>query len=215
METKKCSFANCSRPYKARGYCRPHYRQFVLGGVESLREVRVLLPKFYYSSCIFEGCGGKPWAHGLCGSHLSHKRSGKSLRPIKKSLGKTTEERFMARIEKTEDGCWIWKGQLQGNGERGSLGYGVMTVNRKPVRTHRWAYEHFKGRKLQPEDVLDHLCVRTRCCNPDHLEIVTRSENSHRRNLYYCLVSENERFKKYLKSIGVDPEQVLSETTLG
>jgi hypothetical protein len=213
METKNCSFANCNRPHKAKGYCRPHYRQFVLGGVESLREVRVLLPKLHYSSCIFEGCGGKPWAHGLCNAHLMHKRKGKALEPIKRSLGNTTEERFMARVEKIEGGCWLWRGQIHSNRREGTEGYGVITVNKKPQFTHRWAYEKMKSRKLQPEDTLDHLCRNTLCCNPEHLEVVTRSENTLRKNLYQALRSENDRFRKYLKSVGVDPEQVLSETT--
>ncbi len=44
------------------------------------------------------------------------------------------------------------------------------------VLTHRVMYEHWVG-PIEVGLELDHLCRTKACCNPDHLEPVTRSEN--------------------------------------
>ena len=74
---------------------------------------------------------------------------------------------------------------------------------------HRWAYEHYKKISLTSEDTLDHLCRNTRCCNPEHLEIVSLRENIKRANLYNQLRSENQRLREYIGSRGLDPDAVL------
>lgn len=74
---------------------------------------------------------------------------------------------------------------------------------------HRWAYEHYTKMSLTPEDTLDHLCRNTRCCNPQHLELVSRSENIERANLYNQLRSENQRLREYIRSRNFDPDSVL------
>lgn len=83
----------------------------------------------------------------------------------------TPEERFWAKVNKTEDGCWEWTA----NNTRG--GYGnFMPANGVARSAHRYSYEISIGPIPAGLD-LDHLC-RNRCCvNPDHLEPVTRSEN--------------------------------------
>ena len=74
---------------------------------------------------------------------------------------------------------------------------------------HRWAYEREHGITLDSTDTLDHLCRNTRCVNPDHLERVARAENVDRMHLYHALRSENERYKKFISSLGYDPDLVL------
>jgi hypothetical protein len=44
---------------------------------------------------------------------------------------------------------------------------------------HRWMYEQKIG-PIPKGLVIDHLCRNTRCVNPDHLEPVTRGENTRR-----------------------------------
>lgn len=86
---------------------------------------------------------------------------------------KLTGQRLMARIVKSESGCWEWQGA------RHNGGYGQLRVNRVSCYTHRLAYEWYVG--PIPEDMeLDHLCRNRICCNPDHLEPVTSAENSRR-----------------------------------
>lgn len=78
--------------------------------------------------------------------------------------------RFEDRIDKTGS-CWLWT--LAKN----TGGYGVWTVDRRQFLVHRLAYELWVG-EIPPGLTVDHLCRVRSCCNPAHLEIVTRGENS-------------------------------------
>ena len=71
--------------------------------------------------------------------------------------------------------CWEWlAGKNKGYGSlaRGPAGAGLASA-------HRFAYEHFIGPVPAGLD-LDHLCRNRGCCNPLHLEPVTRRENFRR-----------------------------------
>ena len=82
-------------------------------------------------------------------------------------------DRFKSKFhECKETGCWIWNGSLYPSG------YGQFFIKTgKTGPAHLWAYEHFIGKKPAGLD-LDHLCRNRACCNPNHLEPVTRSENA-------------------------------------
>ena len=67
--------------------------------------------------------------------------------------------------------CWI-----SDRADRGT-GYTCMKVAGKVRDTHRVSYEAFVG-PVPDGLVLDHLCRERTCCNPDHLEPVTRWENT-------------------------------------
>jgi HNH endonuclease len=84
---------------------------------------------------------------------------------------RTVEERFWARVQKTET-CWLWIGADNGSG------YGrFYPAPRQSVAAHRFAYELLVG--PIPEGLqLDHLCRNPPCVNPAHLEPVTNRENS-------------------------------------
>lgn len=72
--------------------------------------------------------------------------------------------------------CWIWQGKPDG-----ANGYGRVRVgNGRRTPAHRFFYEHHRGaipEGLQP----DHLCCVSLCVNPDHMELVTGTENNRRR----------------------------------
>lgn len=78
--------------------------------------------------------------------------------------------RLLARLDRREDGCWVWTGALN------KAGYGAIGSGTKVLRTHRVAYEHFVG-PIPDGLQLDHLCRNRACCNPAHLEPVTNLEN--------------------------------------
>lgn len=73
--------------------------------------------------------------------------------------------------------CWLWTGATTRNGY-GHIGcrvHGHLTT----FLTHRVAYVAEHGEVPAGLD-LDHLCRNRACCNPAHLEPVTKKVNSNR-----------------------------------
>lgn len=66
--------------------------------------------------------------------------------------------------------CWPWNGAVSDSG------YGIAKINRRNRPAHRVVYEFLMG-PVDPLLDLDHLCRNRSCCNPDHLEPVTRKVN--------------------------------------
>lgn len=89
---------------------------------------------------------------------------------------KPLRERLWLRIEvDPETGCWVWQGA------KNATGYGrvAMPTGKQGGRTdlvHRVTYEEYVG-PIPDGLVIDHLCRRPACCNPQHLEPVTQREN--------------------------------------
>lgn len=85
-----------------------------------------------------------------------------------------TPPAFLRRIEvDAVTGCWLLSKSIAANG------YAHVSVNGRQTTAHRAAYEYLVGPVPDGLD-LDHLCRVRRCCNPDHLDPVTRSENLRR-----------------------------------
>lgn len=88
-------------------------------------------------------------------------------------------ERFHAKVDRRgPDECWPWTGAVTGKG------YGHL---RRGGRTEGWVYAHRLAYELEhgpiPDDLtIDHVrargCTTPLCCNPAHLEVVTRVENT-------------------------------------
>lgn len=81
-------------------------------------------------------------------------------------------ERFWNKIKVSESGCWEWtayRGKVDGYG-RFRWKAGATTLS------HRIAYSVFVSQPDDDKDI-DHLCRNRACCNPEHLEEVTRQEN--------------------------------------
>ena len=87
----------------------------------------------------------------------------------------TIHERFLKYVAQQPDGCWLWTGFQTGNGYGGFYVRSLYGRQGK-VQAHRWAYTYYKG-PIEPGKVIDHICQRKLCVNPDHLEVVTHSEN--------------------------------------
>lgn len=87
----------------------------------------------------------------------------------------TIQERFWSKVEQVGNvcECWPWSGSKRN-------GYGLFR-NGRVVSAHRFAYEDVIG-KIPRGLTLDHLCMNRACCNPFHLEPVTKGVNTLRGN---------------------------------
>jgi hypothetical protein len=80
-----------------------------------------------------------------------------------------------AKIAVDENGCWLWLGYVAPTGYA-MVSPSVARLWSGSRYAHRVYYTRFVG--PIPEGLeIDHLCRVKRCCNPDHLEAVTRSVN--------------------------------------
>lgn len=86
--------------------------------------------------------------------------------------------RFMSKVQKSEDGCWLWTSGT-------TYGYGSFKMNGKNHRAHRVSWLVHNGPIPDGMHVL-HDCPgadNKLCVNPDHLYLGTCIENGRdRRN---------------------------------
>ncbi len=85
--------------------------------------------------------------------------------------------------------CWFWQGTI-------SRGWGHLTFNGKMNNAHIFSYIAFKG--IIPKGMtIDHLCRNRSCVNPNHLEIVSNKENSHRGNRRNLICLHKHKIKSW------------------
>ncbi|WP_406429838.1 HNH endonuclease [Streptomyces sp. NBC_01589] len=106
----------------------------------------------------------------------------------------------------SEGGCWEWVAY------RTPDGYGRFTAHGKQHYVHQEAVKA-SGRRIPEGQSVDHLCQNKACCNPGHLAVVSREENSRRaRNVYWvAFMKENRAALNVLRKLGgsvLDPAGV-------
>jgi hypothetical protein len=105
-----------------------------------------------------------------CGKPVNW-RNGKPNRYLVGHGGNRNGKPFAVHpIPDPETGCHNWPGTLHRDG------YGLLGRNGKSMMAHRWYWIQANG-PIPDGMQLDHLCRNPRCCNPDHLEVVTNREN--------------------------------------
>lgn len=79
--------------------------------------------------------------------------------------------------------CWLW------TAAKVSSGYGSCWHERSARQAHLVVWELLTGRKLKrgKKRELDHRCRTRACCNPAHLEPVTRGVNNARSTCWHHL----------------------------
>lgn len=85
----------------------------------------------------------------------------------------TTEERFWSKVDRTDIGCWEWKGSKQG---RPGMKYGSFSIHGRDVAAHRFSYRLHVGEIPEGMEICHH-CDNPGCVRPDHLFLGTRSDN--------------------------------------
>lgn len=135
--------------------------------------------------CTAEGCAKPHDSHGYCGMHRFRLLNHGSLELPPRA---TLMERLWQRIERADNGCWLWTGPTTTGGYANFACF--HNGESKPHRVHRLVYELLV--EPIPEGLqIDHLChssatgcrgvCRHRLCvNPAHLEPVTPAENVRR-----------------------------------
>lgn len=125
LQTRRCSFEGCDRPFACKGFCNAHAAQ--------MRRTGRVWPLFQETSIV---------------------------------------ERILARSTHDHE-CLLWQGERMKNG------YGAISWRNTKWLVHRAIWTAQRGDI--PEDLtVDHLCRRRNCVNVEHLEVVTRVENSRR-----------------------------------
>ena len=71
-----------------------------------------------------------------------------------------------------EGECWMWTGSKNDH-----MGYGRVTIRQEQFYVHRLSYELFVG-PIPEGLVIDHICRKPSCLNPDHLRAVTQRDNA-------------------------------------
>jgi hypothetical protein len=86
-------------------------------------------------------------------------------------------------VKDAKTGCWNWGGKTYPNT------YGRWDQDGKSYLTHRMTKANELGRPLTADEVVDHICMNKRCCNPGHTEVVDIAENTRRwaeQNITHC-----------------------------
>lgn len=117
--------------------------------------------------CTQDGCSKLAKVRELCAWHYEKaRRTGVFKR-------RTLEERFWAKVEKTET-CWLW------TGTRTPDGYGKINIQHDgrsvKVYAHRVSFEMSSGEIPQGMSI-DHICRQPSCVNPEHLRATTHKQN--------------------------------------
>jgi hypothetical protein len=127
------------------------------------------------------------------------------VRPLR---GVSAEDRFHHYAHpEPNTGCWLWGGCQDKNG------YGLIRVDGKNVRAHRFAFELYNGR-LAAGEYACHKCDNPACVNPDHLFAGNNSANQIdcaqkvRRGLRQKLTPEDAKAIKRLLEDGLGPTQI-------
>lgn len=85
---------------------------------------------------------------------------------------KSTKDYLRARVDVDPvSGCWEWAQRLC------KRGYPLTDRGKRQSYAHRLAFKEFIG-PIPAGMTVDHVCFNPPCINPDHLRLLTHSDNS-------------------------------------
>ena len=122
--------------------------------------------------CKHNNCENKKSSLGFCNMHYQRYIRNYPLDKVQKTL----IQRILEKVNKHENGCWLWTGAKSGGDGREQFKYGYINFNKKAVRVHRIFFEISKNINLGEKHLM-HKCDNSLCINPDHLEPCSHTEN--------------------------------------
>lgn len=168
-----CRIEDCPNEVRCVGLCSVHYDRIRSTGSADL-------PAKVRRQCSVRSCRRKAVCKGFCSAHYDRARKGKELdaKPLRKlptaSERDDIASRILAQSVDTDGGCIEWRGWVDAGG------YGNVSWRSKSWRVHRAMWTVLRGPIPDGDWTIDHLCYNRRCVNVDHLEVVTRAENTMR-----------------------------------
>lgn len=170
MAKRICSVPDCTKTAHSRGWCSTHYSRWLRHGDPSVANIRARED----NPCSLLDCGRLAVANGMCARHDSNMRRYGHAVPVRDwpLIARLTEVGW----DEDERGCWIWRGA------KNEFGYGTIALRRRTKgaetqRVHRLMWEMHNG-PIPEGQVVRHRCDVPACCNPLHLEVGTKKQNS-------------------------------------
>ena len=80
-------------------------------------------------------------------------------------------DRIKNKVITNPGGCWEWQGATYDSG------YGLVYDGNKNSAVHRTVYKETYG-EIPDDMVVMHTCHNKSCCNPEHLKLGTKSQNT-------------------------------------
>lgn len=166
MDPITCSVDECINPKAPRGsLCYKHRSQ----RARARRAERGAPPPEL--QCAVAGCERARESRGYCHGHFEAVRRGADPTTLQPFLD-TPEKRFMAKVKVLPSGHWMWTASVASEGRYGAFYYGGRV---RPAHVASWMM--FRGPIPDGLTDVDHLCRKTLCVNPEHLEPKTHRHN--------------------------------------